>query len=212
VRGAGSPPPEVTGMSFSNLEHGRMMRPMALNGHPLQNAPTRRSIATSVLIFVCYCTIGLQLAVVPGFAHLPLGYHAVVAGLAMSAQYVATLSGQPIAGRMGDSVGAKQTTCAGGSTEYPRARPWYGVGRVYRVCGSVLRDFRSDGGHHRQCTGISADLPIRRRHGWLEHGVTDRAIREGRGVAQHGERAIVSIFAQCHYMARAATDPHLATC
>ena len=72
--GAGSPPPEGTGMSFSNLEHGRMMRPMALNGHPLQNAPTRRIIATSVLIFVCYCTIGLQLAVVPGFVHLHLGY------------------------------------------------------------------------------------------------------------------------------------------
>ena len=111
--GAGSPPPEGTGMSFSNLEHGRMMRPMALNGHPLQNAPTRRIIATSVLIFACYCTIGLQLAVVPGFVHLQLGYHAVVAGLAMSAQYVATLSSRPIAGRMGDSGGAKQTTCAG---------------------------------------------------------------------------------------------------
>jgi len=51
-----------------------------------------------------------------------------------------------------------------------------------------------------------------RRHGWLEHGVTDRALPEGRGAAQHGERAIVSIFAKCHYMARAATDPHLATC
>ena len=100
-------------MSFSNLEHGRMMRPMALNGHPLQDAPTLRIIATSVFIFVCYCTIGLQLAVVPGFVHLHLGYHAVVAGLAISAQYVATLSSRPIAGRMGDSVGAKHTTCSG---------------------------------------------------------------------------------------------------
>ena len=100
-------------MSFSNLEHGRMMRPMALNGHPLPNAPTLRIIATSVFIFVCYCTIGLQLAVVPGFVHLHLGYHAVVAGLAISAQYVATLSSRPIAGRMGDAVGAKQTTCSG---------------------------------------------------------------------------------------------------
>ncbi len=100
-------------MSFSNLEHGRMVRPMALNGHPLPNAPTLRIIATSVFIFVCYCTIGLQLAVVPGFVHLHLGYHAVVAGLAMSAQYVATLSSRPIAGRMGDAVGAKQTTCSG---------------------------------------------------------------------------------------------------
>jgi MFS family permease len=58
-------------------------------------------------------TIGLQLAVVAGFVHLQLGYHAVVAGLAISAQYVATLSSRPIAGRMGDSVGVKRTTCSG---------------------------------------------------------------------------------------------------
>src|ERR671931_1677670 len=100
-------------MSFTKLNHGRMMRPMALNRHPPQNAPTLRIIATSVLIFACYFTIGLQLAVVPGFVHLQLGYHAVLAGLAISAQYVATLSSRPIAGRMGDSVGAKQTTCSG---------------------------------------------------------------------------------------------------
>jgi MFS family permease len=100
-------------MSSTDLDHGTMMRSMALNDHPLQNAPTLRIIATSVLIFVCYFTIGLQLAVVPGFVHLQLGYHAVVAGLAISAQYVATLSSRPIAGRMGDSVGAKQTTCSG---------------------------------------------------------------------------------------------------
>jgi MFS family permease len=79
----------------------------------LQNSPTLRIISTSVLIFVCYFTIGLQLAVVPGFVHLQLGYHAVVAGLAISAQYLATLSSRPIAGRMGDSVGAKRTTCWG---------------------------------------------------------------------------------------------------
>jgi MFS family permease len=66
-----------------------------------------------VLIFACYFTIGLQLAVVPGFVHLQLGYHAVVVGFAISAQYVATLSSRPIAGRMGDSVGAKRTTCSG---------------------------------------------------------------------------------------------------
>ena len=100
-------------MSPTDLDHGTMMRPMAFNDHPLQNAPRLRIIGTSVLIFVCYFTIGLQLAVVPGFVHLQLGYHAVVAGLAISAQYVATLSSRPIAGSMGDSVGAKQTTCSG---------------------------------------------------------------------------------------------------
>ena len=74
---------------------------------------TLRIISTSVLVFVCYFTIGLQLAVVPGFVHLQLGYNAVLAGLAISAQYVATLLSRPIAGRMGDSVGARHTTCSG---------------------------------------------------------------------------------------------------
>src|SRR5436189_5769618 len=70
---------------------------------------TLRIISTSVLIFVCYFTIGLQLAVVPGFVHWQLGYNAVLAGLAISVQYVATLASRPLAGRMGDSVGAVLT-------------------------------------------------------------------------------------------------------
>jgi MFS family permease len=79
----------------------------------LQNSLTLRIIATSLLIFVCYFTIGLQLAVVPGVVHWQLGYNAVLAGLAISVQYVATLASRPLAGRMGDSVGAKQTTRSG---------------------------------------------------------------------------------------------------
>ena len=116
-------------MSFSNLEHGRMMRPMALNGHPLPNAPTLRIIATSVLIFVCYCTIGLQLAVVPGFVHLQLGYHAVVAGLAISAQYVATLSSRPIR-RPHGRRGWRQADDVFGAAGLCRERPRVGVVRV----------------------------------------------------------------------------------
>ena len=75
----------------------------------LRSSLTIRIISTSVLIFACYFTIGLQLAVVPSFVHLQLGYNAVLAGLAISAQYVATLISRPIAGRMSDSVGAKHT-------------------------------------------------------------------------------------------------------
>src|SRR5262245_21926717 len=78
-----------------------------------QHSLTLRIIATSVLIFACYFTIGLQLAVAPGFVHGRLGYNAVLAGLAVSVQYVATLASRPLAGRMDDAVGAKQTTCAG---------------------------------------------------------------------------------------------------
>jgi hypothetical protein len=69
--------------------------------------------------------------------------------------------------------------------------------------GLDLANFRSDGGRHRQYAGIPADLPVRRRHGWREPGVTDRALPERRGAAQHGGRALVSSFAPCHDMARA---------
>jgi len=74
---------------------------------------TLRIVATSALILVCYFIIGLQMAVVPGFVHWRLGYNAVAAGLAVSVQYVATLLSRPIAGRMGDMVGGKFTTCSG---------------------------------------------------------------------------------------------------
>jgi MFS family permease len=74
---------------------------------------TLRIVATSVLILVCYFIIGLQMAVVPGFVHWRLGYNPVAAGLAVSVQYVATLLSRPIAGRMGDTVGGKFTTCSG---------------------------------------------------------------------------------------------------
>jgi MFS family permease len=79
----------------------------------LQNSLTLRIISTSVLIFVCYFTIGLQLAAVPSFVHLQLGYNPVLAGLAISAQYVATLISRPVAGRMSDSVGARHIVRAG---------------------------------------------------------------------------------------------------
>ncbi|TMA83322.1 MAG: MFS transporter [Deltaproteobacteria bacterium] len=86
------------------------------NRYPIRtlgDSLTLRIIFTSILIFVCYFIIGLQLAVVPGFVHLQLGYNAVLAGLAISAQYVATLLSRPIAGRISDSVGAKHTTRSG---------------------------------------------------------------------------------------------------
>ena len=74
---------------------------------------TLRIVATSVLILICYFIVGLQMAVVPGFVHWRLGYNPVAAGLAVSVQYVATLLSRPIAGRMGDTVGGKFTTCSG---------------------------------------------------------------------------------------------------
>jgi MFS family permease len=57
--------------------------------------------------FICYVSIGLPLAVLPPFVHLRMGYSAVLAGLAISIQYIATLASRPWAGRISDHLGAK---------------------------------------------------------------------------------------------------------
>ena len=57
--------------------------------------------------FICYVSIGLPLAVLPPFVHLRMDYSAVLAGLAISIQYIATLLSRPWAGRISDHMGAK---------------------------------------------------------------------------------------------------------
>jgi MFS family permease len=72
-----------------------------------------RIIATTVLTAACYFTIGMQIAVVPGFVHLTLHYGATLAGLAVSVQYVATLASRPFAGRTSDASGPKRASASG---------------------------------------------------------------------------------------------------
>lgn len=57
--------------------------------------------------FICYLSIGLPLAVLPTYVHLRMGYSAVLAGLVISVQYIATLASRPWAGRISDRQGAK---------------------------------------------------------------------------------------------------------
>ena len=57
--------------------------------------------------FICYLSIGLPLAVLPAYVHLSMGYSAMVAGLVISIQSIATLISRPWAGRISDHVGAK---------------------------------------------------------------------------------------------------------
>ena len=57
--------------------------------------------------FVCYLAIGLPLAVLPAYVHLRMGYHASLAGLVISIQYIATFLSRPWAGRISDRAGAK---------------------------------------------------------------------------------------------------------
>lgn len=68
---------------------------------------TRHIISFVYFTFICYLSIGLPLAVIPPYVHLRMGYSAVLAGLAVSIQYVATLASRPWAGRISDHVGAK---------------------------------------------------------------------------------------------------------
>src|SRR5580700_4166921 len=74
---------------------------------------TLRILPTSLQILLCYFAIGLPMAVLPGVVHLRLHFNTVLAGLAISAQYVATVLSRPQAGRMADTVGARQTVLSG---------------------------------------------------------------------------------------------------
>ena len=63
--------------------------------------------------FVSYLSVGIPLAVLPLFVHMNLGYGTVLAGLVISAQYVATILSRPNAGRMTDTRGARRTVIYG---------------------------------------------------------------------------------------------------
>jgi MFS family permease len=68
---------------------------------------TRHIAGYVYFTFICYVSIGLPLAVLPPFVHLRMGYSTVLAGLAISVQYIATLASRPWAGRISDHMGAK---------------------------------------------------------------------------------------------------------
>ena len=57
--------------------------------------------------FSAFICIGLPIAVLPGYVHDQLGFSAVVAGLTIASQYLATLLSRPSAGRLVDSLGTK---------------------------------------------------------------------------------------------------------
>lgn len=76
-------------------------------------AVTARILSAVAFTFVAYLGVGIPLAVLPGFVHGDLGYSTVLAGLAVSVQYVATLLSRPHAGRMADAMGPKRAVVAG---------------------------------------------------------------------------------------------------
>ncbi len=62
---------------------------------------------------LAYFAVGLPLAVLPGWVHGDLGYSAVVAGIAISMQYVATIVSRRIVGPMADTSGPKVSILVG---------------------------------------------------------------------------------------------------
>ncbi|WP_243042639.1 MFS transporter [Dyella sedimenti] len=79
------------------------------SGPPL----TLRIVQVVCFTFLAYLVIGMQLAVLPPFVHDTLGYGAVLAGLVISTQYVATLLSRGFAGRTSDMAGPKRAALIG---------------------------------------------------------------------------------------------------
>lgn len=79
----------------------------ALNGLRLN----LRIVSVVIFNFASYLTIGLPLAVLPGYVHDVMGYSAFWAGLVISLQYFATLLSRPHAGRYADLLGPKKNRC-----------------------------------------------------------------------------------------------------
>jgi MFS family permease len=76
-------------------------------------AATARIVPVVFFTFICYFAIGLPLPVLPGFVHDELGLGSVLAGAAISVQYVATLLSRAQAGRFADTIGPKRTVMIG---------------------------------------------------------------------------------------------------
>jgi len=74
---------------------------------------TQQIISIVFYTFVAFFCIGLSIAVVPGYVHDHLGFSAIVAGVTIASQYLATLLSRPLAGRLADSLGTKRAIVYG---------------------------------------------------------------------------------------------------
>lgn len=77
---------------------------------------TRHILSFVYFSFVIYLAIGLPLATLPAFVHLRMGFSAMLAGLVISMQSVATFITRPWAGRISDHKGAKPAVLWGLAT------------------------------------------------------------------------------------------------
>jgi MFS family permease len=79
----------------------------------LPTGTTAQILPAVSFTFICYLSIGIPLAILPPYVHLQLGYGTLLAGLVISAQYVATVLSRPRAGRMTDTLGPKPVVVYG---------------------------------------------------------------------------------------------------
>ncbi len=88
----------------------------ALNGLRLN----LRIVSVVIFNFASYLTIGLPLAVLPGYVHDVMGFSAFWAGLVISLQYFATLLSRPHAGRYADLLGPKRLSSSASVAAFER--------------------------------------------------------------------------------------------
>ncbi len=84
---------------------------MTAQSPPRHYKPLVLSIISAT--FLCYLCVGMSLVVLPLYVSQVLGQGAVMVGIVISLQFVATLCARPLAGRVADRVGAKQSVVAG---------------------------------------------------------------------------------------------------
>ena len=73
----------------------------------------KRILSVIIFTFFCYLSVGLPLAVLPGFVHHQLGFSSFIAGVIISLQYFSTLVSRPQSGRLADSMGPKKVVMLG---------------------------------------------------------------------------------------------------
>lgn len=76
-------------------------------------AITLQIVSIVFYTFIAFLCIGLPIAVIPGYVHDQLGFSAVIAGVAIGSQYLATLLSRPLAGRIADGIGTKRAIIYG---------------------------------------------------------------------------------------------------
>lgn len=86
---------------------------MAAETRSAARGGSRDILACVVFTLVAYLIVGLPLAALPPFVHGALGFSTVLAGLSVSAQYLATFITRAPIGRLTDTVGPKQIVIFG---------------------------------------------------------------------------------------------------